>query len=89
LHVFQYHNDHIISLPSRTKILAQSERCKIQALKYEDYPIYSVQFHPEIAAQQGSNIFKRLGYTQIGLPEKTIDDRIKIFRNFLFDTVKS
>jgi GMP synthase (glutamine-hydrolysing) len=89
LHVFQYHNDHIISPPSRTKILAQSDRCEIQALKYQDYPIYSVQFHPEIAEQKGSNIFERLGYTHIGLPEKSISDRTKIFRNFLLDTVKN
>lgn len=44
------HKDSVVVKPKGAKILASSERCDFQALKFEDN-IYGVQFHPEMNYQ--------------------------------------
>ena len=45
--VWQSHNDEVKSAPGFT-ILAESDNCKIQAIKHHTKPHYGVQFHPEV-----------------------------------------
>lgn len=45
--VWESHNDEVKSAP-KFKILAESENCKIQAMKHEKKPHYGLQFHPEV-----------------------------------------
>jgi len=45
--VWQSHNDEVKAAPGFT-ILAESDNCKIQAIKHHTKPHYGVQFHPEV-----------------------------------------
>jgi len=57
--VWQSHNDEVASLPKDFKVLAHSNNCRIQALKYLKKPFYGVQFHPEVEHTDfGNEIFK-------------------------------
>ncbi len=56
--VWESHNDEVKQAPNFT-ILAMSDNCKIQALKHEKWPLYGVQFHPEVNnTQNGEQILK-------------------------------
>jgi GMP synthase (glutamine-hydrolysing) len=58
--VWESHNDEVKTVPNENfTILAHSENCKIQAIKYLKKPFYGVQFHPEVEHTQcGYEIFK-------------------------------
>jgi GMP synthase-like glutamine amidotransferase len=92
--MFQYHFDRISKLPEKATVLAESELCGIQAIQYEGLPIRSVQFHPEINAQEGTVVFESLkdklearGYNVDLLIQQSNsvseDARLKFFTNFL------
>lgn len=44
--VEQHHNDSI-TLPNEFELLANSDTCKVQAMRHKKKPIYSVQWHAE------------------------------------------
>jgi len=44
---FSSHNDEVRWLPETCAILAQSDRCKIQAFQVRNQPAFGIQFHPE------------------------------------------
>ena len=57
--VWESHNDEVSKLPNDFEILANSENCKIQAMKYKKKPFYGLQFHPEVEhTEYGEQIFK-------------------------------
>jgi len=57
--VWESHNDEVAELPKDFKILAESENCKIQAMKHKNKPLYGLQFHPEVEHTEfGEQIFK-------------------------------
>jgi len=57
--VWESHNDEVSELPEDFEVLAKSESCKIQAMKYSKKPFYGVQFHPEVEhTEYGELIFK-------------------------------
>jgi GMP synthase (glutamine-hydrolysing) len=45
--VFQYHFDELIEAPSGFRVLASSDRCRVQALASEERGWWGTQFHPE------------------------------------------
>ncbi len=46
-------------LPKNFKILAHSEKCKIQVMRHINKPIFGMQFHPEVThTENGNKIFK-------------------------------
>jgi GMP synthase (glutamine-hydrolysing) len=56
--VWESHNDEVTRLPKEFIILAESENCKIQAMKHKKKPFYGLQFHPEVEhTQYGEQIF--------------------------------
>ena len=56
--VWVSHNDEVAKLPKSFEILAESERCKIQAMKHKNKSIYGLQFHPEVEhTEYGEQIF--------------------------------
>lgn len=92
--IFQYHKDKVKRPPENTVVLAESKKCEIQALKYTNLPIFTVQFHPEIGSDLGKKIFSRMreNLTAKGFNvDKLIKNadfvnekaRIKLFQNFL------
>jgi len=57
--VWLSHNDEVIRIPNDFELLAESENCKIQAMKYNKKPFYGLQFHPEVEhTEYGEQIFK-------------------------------
>ncbi|KYK26605.1 GMP synthase [Thermoplasmatales archaeon SG8-52-1] len=57
--VWESHNDEVEKIPDNFYLLADSENCKIQAIKHEDKPFYGLQFHPEVEhTEYGEQIFK-------------------------------
>jgi len=57
--VWESHNDEVSKVPKDFEILANSENCKIQAMKHKNKPFYGIQFHPEVEHTEfGEQIFK-------------------------------
>jgi len=46
LKVEQHHNDSV-TLPINFKLLADSQRCKVQAIRHKERPLYGLQWHVE------------------------------------------
>jgi len=56
---WETHNDEVLVLPRNFKILAHSEKCKVQVMAHKNKPIFGVQFHPEVVhTENGNMIFK-------------------------------
>ncbi len=65
--VWESHNDEVTMLPTDFVHLAESENCKIQAMRSLKKPFYGLQFHPEVEhTEYGEQIFKNF----IGLCER-------------------
>lgn len=45
--VFQYHVDELIEAPRGFRVIASSDRCRVQALASEERGWWGTQFHPE------------------------------------------
>jgi GMP synthase (glutamine-hydrolysing) len=57
--VWLSHNDEVTKLPSSFICLAESESCKIQAMKHKTKLFYGLQFHPEVEhTEYGELIFQ-------------------------------
>jgi GMP synthase (glutamine-hydrolysing) len=57
--IWESHNDEVTRLPKDFTLLAESENCKIQAMKHKKKPFYGLQFHPEVEHTEfGEQIFK-------------------------------
>jgi GMP synthase (glutamine-hydrolysing) len=57
--VWESHNDEVSVLPEEFELLAESESCKIQAMRHKEKPFYGLQFHPEVEhTEYGEQIFK-------------------------------
>jgi len=57
--VWESHNDEVTVLPKEFVLLAESENCKIQAMRHKKKPFYGLQFHPEVEhTEYGDRIFK-------------------------------
>ena len=60
--VFQYHTDELTELPAGFRLLATSERCRVQAIASEERRWWGTQFHPESyrsARPDGERILRR------------------------------
>jgi GMP synthase (glutamine-hydrolysing) len=56
---WESHNDEVTVLPKEFELLAESESCKIQAMRHKKKPLYGLQFHPEVEHTEfGERIFK-------------------------------
>ncbi len=59
LKVWASHKDEVVTLPDNFEILANSDKCNIEAMKHVDKPIYGIQFHPEVQhTPRGGEIFE-------------------------------
>ena len=59
LKVWASHADEVKKLPKDLKVLAESDICKIEALKHKSKPIYGVQWHPEVYHTERGEDFYR------------------------------
>ncbi len=46
-YAFLWHGDQITSLPPGATLLASSEKCRVQAYRLDDLPVWGVQFNPQ------------------------------------------
>jgi GMP synthase-like glutamine amidotransferase len=59
--VFHYHFDELVDLPDGFRILASTERCRLQAIASEERGWWGTQFHPESyrsANPEGASILR-------------------------------
>jgi GMP synthase (glutamine-hydrolysing) len=57
--VWESHNDEVTVVPKDFTLLAESENCKVQAMRHKKKPFYGLQFHPEVEhTEYGEQIFK-------------------------------
>ncbi len=57
--VWESHNDEVTVVPKEFVVLAESENCKVQAMRNRRKPFYGLQFHPEVEhTEYGEQIFK-------------------------------
>ena len=57
--VWESHHDEVNEIPDNFEVLAESEDCKVQAMKHKERNIYGLQFHPEVEhTEYGELIFK-------------------------------
>ncbi len=53
------HKDEVSRVPDDFTVLAHSKNCEVEAMAHGNYPLYGVQFHPEVEhTQKGPKIFK-------------------------------
>lgn len=46
------HSEQVTRLPEGARLLASTSRCRVQAYRVKDKPVYSCQFHPELTSSQ-------------------------------------
>ncbi|WP_290596584.1 MULTISPECIES: GMP synthase subunit A [unclassified Archaeoglobus] len=57
--VWASHMDEVKKLPEGFKVLAESDICKIEAMRHERRPLYGVQWHPEVYhSQYGVELYR-------------------------------
>lgn len=49
--VIEGHHDRISRLPDGCTVLAETDRCPVQAFRLGDGPVYGIQFHPELGKE--------------------------------------
>jgi GMP synthase (glutamine-hydrolysing) len=54
---FREEHSEFISLPENFILLAKSESCDNESMKYKHKNIFSVQFHPEVSGDNGKKLF--------------------------------
>ena len=55
----QSHYDEVFDLPERFQVIASTDACPVQAFQLVDAPVWGIQFHAEIAHDQGRAMFER------------------------------
>jgi GMP synthase-like glutamine amidotransferase len=58
LWVFVSHFDEVRDPPPPWRVLARSEGCAVQAMRYGEQPVWGVQAHPEITPEDGRELLE-------------------------------
>lgn len=66
-----FHQDQIIVPPPHAEVVARTDACPYAALRYQDAPVLSVQFHPEFSRAYLRDLIDCMGQqaAQPGLPQ--------------------
>lgn len=66
-----FHQDQIVVQPPHAEVVARSAACAFAALRYQDAPVLSVQFHPEFSRAYLADLIDCMGQQQAqpGLPQ--------------------
>lgn len=85
------HYDEVFDLPEPFRVIASTEACPVQAFQVGDAPVWGIQFHAEIAHDQGCAEFERSlradpalePYFHGELADPTVlDENTLLFENF-------
>jgi GMP synthase (glutamine-hydrolysing) len=64
MHVWMSHGDRVKALPADFTIIAHSPNSPVAAIRSTKYPLYGVQFHPEVVhTPQGKQMLENFVYT--------------------------
>ncbi len=55
----QSHFDEVVNLDDSFQVIASNEKVKIQAFQWKDFPVWGVQFHPELNYAEGTKMLER------------------------------
>ncbi|NOZ77710.1 MAG: type 1 glutamine amidotransferase, partial [Acidobacteria bacterium] len=69
------HRDRVVAVPPRILELASNPRCRYQAIRLAETPIYGTQFHGEMSAEQLSQRLEL--YREDYVPDTATFDRIR------------
>ncbi|MGJ7030483.1 glutamine-hydrolyzing GMP synthase [Niabella hirudinis] len=91
--VWMSHGDSILELPADFEVLATTESIPVAAFKYsgEQYPLYGLQFHPEVYhSVEGKKILKNFltdicGCSQDWTPAHFVTDTVNALREQIGD----
>lgn len=57
--VWESHHDEVSVVPADFEILGSSEKCRVQAMRHRERPVFGLQFHPEVEhSEYGATIFR-------------------------------
>ncbi len=57
--VWESHNDEVVIVPEKFRVLGHSKNCAVQAIEHETLDRYGLQFHPEVEhTEYGQRIFE-------------------------------
>ncbi len=97
-HGFLWHGDQITELPEEAELLASSERCRVQAYRLRNRPVWGVQFNPQYTPKIAENLVRNSPWLDkhgwdrdqiIATGHQEYDDLAgRIFGNFLDVVVK-
>ncbi len=97
-HGFLWHGDQITELPDEAELLASSERCRVQAYRLRNRPVWGVQFNPQYTPEIAENLVRNSPWLDkhgwdrkqiIATGHEEYDDLAgRIFGNFLDVVVK-
>ncbi len=87
---FTAHFDEVFRLWPGAKALARTENCSVAALRLEEAPVFGLQPHPEIDAEEGARllqgfapIFPEMARRPFSLPPRDSGLAADVMRNFL------
>lgn len=89
---FLSHFDEVLEAPAGLECVARSERCGVQAFQVPGRPVWCVQFHAEMDAEETERLLRqRLAKNpHLGDPEQALERRVdssalkrRLFENFL------
>lgn len=89
------HYDEVCNLPEDFQIIATNRECEIQAFQYKNFPVWGVQFHPEMQFENGNEMLQshlaefqkdKKFYKNELENEFQIKQNFLIFKNFINST---
>jgi GMP synthase (glutamine-hydrolysing) len=63
---FYFHQDEVFDLPAALPVLASTDQCPVQAVRFGSDPIFGVQFHPEFNDLQAEEILAAATMRDLG-----------------------
>jgi len=89
--VWMSHGDRLDKMPADFKVIARTDNAPVAAMRHETRPIYTIQFHPEVAhTVNGKQILENFvvkicGCEQVWTPANFVDQEIKRIRELVGD----
>lgn len=89
--VWMSHGDRLDRMPDNFKVIAKTDNAPVAAMRHADRPIYTIQFHPEVAhTQNGRQILENFvvricGCEQLWTPHNFVEAEIERIRGLVGD----
>jgi len=87
--VWMSHGDRLDKMPEGFDVIAHTDNAPVAAMKHHDRPIYTIQFHPEVAhSQNGAQILKNFvmkvcGCDAVWTPANFVESEVERIRELV------